>query len=122
MATDTPETLMTRSLLEVFNQRDPHKRATVIGEIYDPGIVFYEAEGAVTGSEALQERVQQLLDGAPGFIFVPVGKPAVNHDIGRQPWSFGPAGAPPVVFGTDIARIVGDRIAALYVFVEPPTS
>ncbi len=113
-------TLMTRSLLDVFNQRNSEQRATPIGEIYGPDIVFYEAEGSITGTAALQDRVQQLLDGAPGLVFTPVGQPAINHDLGRQPWTFGPPDGPPVVFGTDIARIDGDRIKELYVFVEPP--
>jgi hypothetical protein len=32
------------------------------------------------------------------------------------------AGLPPVVSGTDIARIADDRIKALYVFIEPPSA
>jgi hypothetical protein len=118
MTTNATQNLMTRSLLDVFNQRDPKQRAAAIGEVYSPDIVFYEEDGSVTGAAALQERVQQLLDGAPGFVFTPVGQPSINHDLGRQPWTFGPPDAPPVVFGTDIARIAGDRIQALYVFVE----
>jgi hypothetical protein len=122
MTTNQPTNLMTRSLLEVFNQRDPQQRAAAIDEVYTADIVFYEADDVTTGPEALQERVQQLLDGAPGFVFEPVGQPAMNHDVGRQPWKFGPPDGPPVIFGTDIARIAGDRIHALYVFVEPPSS
>ena len=122
MTTIAPQTLMTRSLLDVFNQRDPQQRAATIGEIYSPDIVFNEEDGTVTGTAALQERVQQLLDGAPGFVFTPVGQPIINHDLGRLRWTFGPPDRPPVVFGTDIARIAGHRIQALYVFVEPPSS
>jgi hypothetical protein len=122
MTTNAPQTLMTRSLLDVFNQRDPEQRAAAIGEVYSPDIVFYEQEGTATGAAALHERVQQLLDGAPGFVFTPVGHPVINHDLGRQPWTFGPPDGPPAVLGTDIARIAGDRIQALYVFVEPPSS
>jgi SnoaL-like domain len=122
MTTNATQNLMTRSLLDVFNQRDPKQRADAIREVYSPDIVFYEADGTVTGAAALHERVQQLLDGAPGFVFAPVGQPVVNHDLGRQPWTFGPPDGPPVVFGTDIARIAGDHIGALYVFVEPPAS
>jgi SnoaL-like domain len=122
MTTNATQNLMTRSLLDVFNQRDPQQRAAAIGEVYSPDIVFYEEDGSVTGAAALQERVQQLLDGAPGFVFTPVGQPLINHDLGRQPWTLGPSGGSPVVFGTDIARIAGDRIQALYVFVEPPSS
>jgi SnoaL-like domain len=122
MTNNAPETLMTRSLLDVFNQRDPQQRAAAIDEIYSPDIVFYEKDDTFTGPAALHERVQQLLDGAPGFVFAPVGHPAINHDVGRQPWTFGPPDGSPVVFGTDIARMTGDRIQALYVFVEPQSS
>jgi hypothetical protein len=122
MTLQSQQSLMTRSLLDVFNQRDPQQRAAAIEEVYSPDIVFYEVEEVITGVAALQGRVQQLLDGAPGFVFAPVGRPLINHDLGRQPWTFGPPDAPPVVFGTDIARIVGDRIVALYAFVEPPTT
>lgn len=122
MTTSEHSALMTRSLLDVFNQRDPQLRAAAISEVYGSDIVFYEQDSVVTGAAALQERVQQLLDGAPGFVFAPVGQPMRNHDLGRQPWTFGPPGGPPVVFGTDIARIAGDRIQALYAFVEPPVA
>lgn len=122
MTTTQHQTLMTRSLHDVFNQRDPEKRAAAISEVYGPDIVFYEADDSASGTAALQARVQQLLDGAPGFVFTPVGQPAINHDLGRQPWTFGPPDGPPVVFGTDIARISDDRIQALYVFVEPPST
>ena len=88
-----------------------------MGEIYSPGIVFNEEDGTVTGTAALQERVQQLLGGAPGFVFTPAGQPIINHDLGRLPWTLGPPDGPPVVFGTDIARIASGRIQALYVFL-----
>ena len=121
MTSDPMQNLMTRSLLHVFNQRDRKQRTAAIGEIYSPDIVFYERDGEVSGPVALEERVQQLLEGAPTFVFTPVGPPAVNHDLGRQPWTFGPPNSPPVVFGTDIARIADGRIHQLYVFVEPPS-
>jgi SnoaL-like domain len=122
MTPDAAPTLMTRSLLEVFNQRDPEQRAAAIAVTYSSDFVFYEAEGAVRGAAALQERVQQLLDGAPGFVFTPVGPPLINHDLGRQRWTLGPPDGPPVVFGTDIAQIDGDRIHALYVFIDQQAS
>lgn len=118
----THESLMTRSLLGVFNERDAQRRAAMMDEIYSPDITFYEQDGAVTGHAALQTRVQRLLDDAPDFVFAPVGQPMINHDLGRQNWSFGPASGPAVVFGTDIARIADDHIQALYVFVEPPSA
>jgi hypothetical protein len=119
MTANATENLMTRSLLDVFNERDPHRRATAISEVYSPTIAFYEQDGVATGPAALDERVQQLLDGAPGFVFAPVGRPIVNHGMGRQPWTFGPPAGTPAVTGTDIARLADGRIQALYVFVDP---
>jgi hypothetical protein len=122
MTTDEHQALMTRSLLDIFNEHDRRRRTVAIGEVYSPDSVFYEEDAIVTGPEELNERVQQLLDGAPGFVFTPDGRPIINHDLGRAQWTFGPPDGPPVVFGTDIARIADNRIQALYVFVEPPSS
>ncbi|MDQ1493789.1 MAG: hypothetical protein QOG69_272, partial [Actinomycetota bacterium] len=65
MTLQSQQSLMTRSLLDVFNQRDPQQRAAAIEEVYSPDIVFYEVEEVITGGAALHGRVQQLLDGAP---------------------------------------------------------
>jgi hypothetical protein len=100
MSTNARETLMTRSLLDVFNQWDPQQRAAAIEEIYSPDIVFHEQDGTVTGAAAMQERVQRLLDGAPGFVFTPAGQPAINHDLGRLPWTFGPPDGSPSSSGS----------------------
>jgi hypothetical protein len=35
-------------------------------------------------------------------------------------WGFGPAGAEPVVTGSDVLVMKGDKIGALYAFVDPP--
>jgi hypothetical protein len=65
-------------------------------------------------------KVQQLFDGAPGWVFRPAGDVLVNHDLARLTWHFGPEGLDPVVTGTDVAHIDGDRIRSLYVFVGAP--
>jgi hypothetical protein len=124
-ADDGPTTvraLMHRNLYEVFNERDPDRRAAAIAEVYSADPVFYEQDGVVEGRDALQKRVQELLDGAPGFVFSAEGEATENHNAGRLTWHLGPAGAPPVVTGTDIA-ITGDgRIRTLYTFIEEPAA
>jgi hypothetical protein len=37
-------------------------------------------------------------------------------------WQLGPAGAPPVVTGTDIAVFEHERIRGLYTFLDEPAS
>jgi hypothetical protein len=99
---DTLGSLMERNLLEVFGQRDPARRAAAIAELYTAACTFFEAEEQVNGREALNAKVGSILEDAPGFVFRAAGPAQVNHDLGRLRWQFGPAGAPPVVTGTDI--------------------
>jgi hypothetical protein len=115
--------LMTRSLLDVFNERDPERRAAAIREVYSPDVTFNEPADHSTGHEQLAARVQELLDDAPGWVFRPAGDVSVNHDLGRLTWHFGADGQPPVVTGTDVALTADGRIHSLYVFVgEAPAA
>ena len=114
--------LMERNLLEVFGQRDSARRAVVIAELYTADCTFFEADEHVTGREALNAKVGTILKDAPGFVFRAVGPAQVNHDLGRLRWQLGPAGAPPVVTGTDIAVFEHERIRALYTFLDEPAN
>jgi len=110
--------VMRHNIDEVFNERDPARRAAAIREVYVADPLFYEQDNVVEGREALDARIQALLDDAPGFAFSVAGEATENHNIGRLTWHLGPPGAPPVVTGTDIA-ITGDgAIQALYTFIE----
>jgi SnoaL-like domain len=115
---DTLGSLMERNLLEVFGQQDSVRRAAVIAELYTVDCTFFEADEQVTGREALNAKVGAILKDAPGFVFGAVAPAQVNHDLGRLRWQFGPAGAPPVVTGTDIAVFEQERIRALYTFLD----
>ena len=120
----TVQQLMTRSLLDVFNERDPERRAATIREVYSPDVTFYEQAELSIGHEQLTAKVQGLLDGAPpDWVFRAAGAVSVNHNLGRLTWHFGPEGQPAVVIGTDIALTSGGRIHSLYVFVgEAPAA
>jgi hypothetical protein len=111
---------MERNLLEVFGQVDSARRAAVIAELYTADCTFFEAEEQVTGREALNVKVGSILKDAPGFEFHAVAPAQINHNLGRLRWQLGPAGAPPVVTGTDIAVFEHERIRALYTFLDEP--
>jgi hypothetical protein len=114
--------LMERNLLEVFGQRNPELRKSVIGEIYSQDCIFFEGDEKIVGRDALNARVDQILKGAPGFAFSMTRPPQVNHDHGRLPWQFGPEGAAPVVTGMDVAVFERGRIHALYTFLDKAPS
>jgi hypothetical protein len=117
-----PAEVMERNLLEVFGQADPVRRAAVIAELYTADCTFFEVAEQVTGREALSAKVEGIRKDAPGFEFRAVAPAQVNHDLGRLRWQLGPAGAPPVVTGTDIAVFEHGRIRALYTFLDEPAS
>jgi hypothetical protein len=83
--------LMHRSLLEVFNERDPDRRAATIGEIYAEGIVWHEPDQVVHGRTELNVRAPALLADSPGWVFRPAGPVSVNDDLGHLAFHFGPA-------------------------------
>ncbi|WP_018332423.1 nuclear transport factor 2 family protein [Actinomycetospora chiangmaiensis] len=107
------ETLVDATL-RVFNERDPDARLRVMAEVYRDDIVFTDAEGSSRGHEAISEKVQGLLDSAPGFVFAPSGPAHVLDDLIHAPWTFGPPDGEPVVRGVDMSLVVDGKIARLY--------
>jgi hypothetical protein len=113
---------MERNLLEIFGQSDSARRAVAIAEIYTVDSTFFEAGERIVGHDALNAKIERILQEAPGFVFRATGPAEVNHDLGRLQWHLGPAGAPPVVTGMDIAIFEHGRIRALYTFLDKPAS
>lgn len=56
----------------------------------------------------------------PNFIFTERGEIMAFHGVGKLDWGYGPAGAEAVITGIDVLVIKGDKIGALYTFVDPP--
>jgi hypothetical protein len=106
--------LMSASLLDVFGERDPNLRRQAIARTYAEDIGFYDPEGPVYGYDALDAKVQTLLDDAPGFVFTADGPVRESVGLGYLAWTFGPAGGEPVVRGFDIALVEDERILALH--------
>ncbi len=106
--------LMHANLLEVFNERDPDRRRAAIARTYTDDVAFHDAEGVITGPSAMNDKVQHLLDDAPGFVFRPEGPLREVDDLGMQAWGFGPEGQPPVVAGIDVALVHDGRITSVH--------
>jgi hypothetical protein len=112
--------LMETNLTEIFGQPDSARRAVAIAEVYTEDCTFFEAEERIAGRDALNAKVGRILQDAPGFVFRAAGPAQVNHDLGRLQWRLGPAGAPPVVTGMDVAIFAHGKIRALYTFIDKP--
>lgn len=117
--TDHHIELAHRNLLGVFAERDPEKRLKTIQETYAEDVTFADPDEVVVGWDNLNRKAQGLLDGAPGFVFTPVGEVQVVQNLTMLSWRFGPEGAPPVVGGTDISIVEDGRIKHLYTAINP---
>jgi hypothetical protein len=89
MSDRIPE-LLNRNLQEVFGEGDAARRRAAIEELYTDDCVLY----------------------------APHGEPQALHNAGRLAWGSGPRGEKPDYTGLDVIIVRGDRIAALYVFLD----
>ena len=114
---------MERNVSEVFGERDPGRRRRAIAKLYAEDCAFYDPDGVSLGHAAVSDRVGSILDESPpAFAFTLLGPAEVIHDLGRLRWQTGPAGAPPVLSGMDIAVFADGKIRALYTFTETPVA
>jgi hypothetical protein len=122
MADTSPaiEMLLKRNLLEVFGEHDLAKRRAAIEELFVEDLVFSDHHQRHVGREALDGAVAALHERLPGYAFKPIGAAQTLTDSGRLAWSFGPAEDPERITGLDVVVVRGDRIAALYAFLDEP--
>lgn len=115
--------LLRSNLHRVFNERDPAKRDVALADLYVADPVMYEPDKVIQGRAAISEIAGGLLERfGPDFTFSPQGTAIGHHGLGMLHWHAGPAGAPPVVIGTDTAQIEDGRIVRLWVLLDPPAA
>jgi hypothetical protein len=119
---DTLDDLMEKNLIEVFGQRDFARREAAIAEIYTADCTFLRRTSGSLAATLLTQKSSAFSREAPGFVFRATGPSQLNHNVGRLQWHLGPAGAPPVVTGMDVAVFEHGRIRALYAFLDKPPS
>ena len=112
--------LLRANLERVFNERDAGKRAVALAELFVDEPVMYEPTDVVRGREAISAVAGKLLEQfGPTFRFSPVGVAVGHHGQGSLRWQAGPDDGPVAVTGTDVAEVVGGRIARLWVLLDP---
>jgi hypothetical protein len=110
---DTKE-LLEINLHEVFGERDPEKRRAAIERAYAEDVSFVDPEGEVVGRQALNDRAQKLLEGAPAtFVFQEDSPRYISPDTAALAWRFGSPGSP-VARGIDILTVRDGRVSVLH--------
>ncbi|HVH75293.1 MAG TPA: nuclear transport factor 2 family protein [Stellaceae bacterium] len=114
--------LLNRNLREVFGEGDAARRRAAIEELYTDDGVLYVPPGVFVGHDALDRFAGDLRATHPHFVYTPHGEPQVLHNAGRLAWGSGPRGQKSDYTGLDVIIVRGDKIAALYVFLDPMPS
>ena len=89
-----------------------------IEELYTDDCILDAPLGVFVGRDALDKFAGDLRSTHPHFVHTPHGEPQALHNAGRLSWGSGPRGAAPDYTGLDVIIVRGDKIAALYVFLD----
>jgi hypothetical protein len=114
--------LLHRNLQEVFGEGDAARRRAAIEELYTDDCVIYAPAGIFVGHDALDKIAGDLRATHPHFVYTPHGEAQALHNAGILAWGSGPQGEPPDYTGLDVVVIRENKIAALYVFLNPKFS
>ena len=114
--------LLERNLQEVFGEGDAARRRAAVEEFYTDDCVVHVPDGAFVGHDAVDKFAGELRATHPHFVYTPYGEPQALHDGGILAWGSGPKGAPPEYTGLDVVVVRENKIAALYVFLNPKLS
>lgn len=110
--------LLRRNLQEVFGEGDADRRRAAIEELYTDDCILDAPPGVFVGRDALDKFAGDLRSTHPHFAYTPHGHPQALHNAGRLSWGSGQRGEAPDYTGLDVIIVRGDKIAALYVFLD----
>jgi hypothetical protein len=116
----TVETLLRENIHGVFSEPDTEKRHKAIVRLWAEDGVFIDHNARYEGHSGIALAADGLAKKFPNFIFTERGEIMAIPGAGKLAWGFGPAGAEPVITGIDVLVIKGDKIGALYTFLDPP--
>jgi SnoaL-like protein len=105
-------------LLEVFDERDPDRRAEAINRIFAQDVHFVDHNGKHDGRSEIGAAVDRLHARFPGFRFAPTSAPQLLEGAARTTWKFGPATDPAKITGADTILVRDGRVSVLLVFLD----
>jgi hypothetical protein len=116
----TVETLLRENIHGVFSEPDTDQRHKAIARLWAEDGVFVDHDARYEGHSGIALAADGLAKKFPNFVFTERGEIQAFHGVGKLDWGYGPAGAEAVITGIDVLVIKGDRIGALYTFLDPP--
>jgi hypothetical protein len=116
----TVETLLRENIHGVFSEPDTKKRHKAIARLWAEDGVFIDHNARYEGHSGIALATDGLAKKFPNFVFTERGEIMALHGVGKLDWGFGPAGEEAVITGIDVLVIKGDKIGAIYTFLDPP--
>jgi hypothetical protein len=115
----TIETLLRENLHGVFGEHNAQKRRNNIARLWAEDGVFIDHNSRYEGHSGIDQAAAGLVERFPNFVFTERGEFQAFNGVGKLDWGFGPAGDKAVITGIDVLVMKGDKIGALYTFLDP---
>jgi SnoaL-like domain len=116
----TVETLLRENIHGVFEEHDAQKRQSKVASLWAEDGVFIDPDARYEGHSGVDRAAAGLIKKFPTFTFTERGEIQAYNGVGKLEWGYGPAGEEAVVTGIDVLVMKGDKIGALYTFLDPP--
>jgi hypothetical protein len=113
-----PEQIVLR-YIDTWNETDPRRRRAAIDALYAEDCVYTDPLAAVRGRDGVDGFIGKAQQQFPGLKFSLAGKVDAHHGQARFTWHASPGGATEaVVVGFDVVVLEGERIRAVYGFLD----
>jgi len=104
--------------IEIWNETDAARRRAAIDKLYTEDCAYTDPLGAVTGRAGIDGFIAGVQKQFPGIRFTLGGAVDAHHDQARFVWHAGAPGGDPAAIGFDVMIVAGDRIRAIYGFLD----
>jgi hypothetical protein len=104
--------------IDIWNETDPERRRAAIDRLYTEDCAYSDPIGAVNGRAGVDAFVDGVQRQFPGIQFRLVGAVDAHHAQARFYWHAGGPTGEPAAIGFDVAVLAGDRIRAIYGFLD----
>jgi hypothetical protein len=104
--------------IDVWNETDPQRRRAAIDRLYTEDCAYTDPIGAVSGRAGVDAFIAGVQKQFPGIEFRLSGAVDAHHQQARFYWHAGGPGAEPAAIGFDVALLDGERIRAVYGFLD----
>ena len=104
-----------------WNEADPDRRAELIAAVWRADGRYVDTMTEAHGRQQIEAMIAGVQQQLPDSSFSLVGGIELHHDVARFCWQLGPADAPPLLSGLDVAMFDADgRLRQLVGFWDQP--